>query len=242
MKPTTARSPGRLVRLAAALGVLLAAPSASAQEPAENAPSPSPVEASYQTWTSLTAQGKLYDRLVFLFELHGRFYDDMHPYQVLVRPALGYKLPHGFMVFAGYGYTPSWTDDRGYVEEHRAWQQLSYDAPFSAVTISARARMEERFRPDSDAAYRLRVMARINVPLGLSVPLQTVVWDELFLGLDQAQPWQPELLDQNRLFLGLGWVFGPHFRTDVGYLSHVIPRPSATTVHHCLAINALVSW
>lgn len=241
MKPAVVRSPVRLLRLAAAVSTLLTARAAAARKPVE-APSPPPVEPSYQTWTSLTSQGKLHDELVFLFELHGRFYDDMHPYQVFVLPALGYRLPHGFTVFAGYGYTPIWNADREYAEEHCAWQQLSYDAPLSEVKLSARARMEERFRPDSDVAYRLRTMVRLNVPLGLPVPLQTVVWDELFLGLDQSQKWQPELLDQNNLFLGLGWVFGPHLRADVGYLIHVLPRPSATTVHHCLAINALVSW
>lgn len=236
------RSVRRVLPFVSAASALFFARAAAAQETATPPPSPPPVHASYQTWTSLTAQGPIYDKLLFVMELHGRFYDDMHPYQVLVRPALGYKLPYGFSVFAGYGFTPSWNDKREFAEEHRAWQQLAYEAPFKVVKLTARLRMEERFRPDSDVAYRLRAMVRLNVPLGLPVPLQTVVWDEAFFGLNQSVKWQPEAFDQNRLFVGLGWVFNPHFRADVGYLAHVIPRPDATTVHHCLAINGLVSW
>lgn len=201
-----------------------------------------PVAAAYQTWTSVSGLGPIRDELLFSFDVHGRFYDDMHPFNVLVRPALGYRLPLGFSVFAGYGFTPSWNADRELAEEHRAWQQLSYDAPFTAVKLSARVRVEERFRPESDAAYRLRAMVRMNVPLGLSVPLQTVLWDELFVGLNQETKWQPEVLDQNRLFCGLGWVVSPHLRVDVGYLGQVIPRKEAITVHHALSVNAGVSW
>jgi hypothetical protein len=241
MKPA-ARSSGHLVCIAVIAAASLGARSAAAEGQTPAPPSPPPVKSSYQTWTSLSALGPIYGNLLFFMDLHGRFYDDMHPYQILVRPALGYKLPHGFSVFAGYGFTPSWNDKREFAEEHRAWQQLSYEAPIKAVKLTARARVEERFRPESDVAYRLRTMVRVNVPLGLPIPLQTVVWDELFLGLNTEVKWQPEVMDQNRLFVGLGYVFNKNFRLDVGYMSHIIPRPDATTVHHCLNIAGGVTW
>jgi len=242
MMQITARSPRRIVRLAVAASVYLAARAASAETPVDAPPSPPPVHASYQTWTSLTVQGPIADRLLFLTELHGRFYDDMHPFQVLLYPALGYRLPHGFSVFAGYAFTPSWNEEREYAEEHRAWQQIVYEAPFTQLRLVGRARLEERVRAGSDVGYLLRTMVRLEVPLGLPVPLRTVLWEELFWGLDQPAAWQPEPIDQDLLFVGFGWVLGPHLRTDVGYLGQVLPRRDATTAHHSLAINAVASW
>ncbi|MBK8251223.1 MAG: DUF2490 domain-containing protein [Polyangiaceae bacterium] len=226
-----------------AAALIIAMPnSANAQAQTAETPVAQPLRSSYQTWTSITASGPIFDKILFFMDVHGRFYDDFHPYQVLIRPAIGYKLPLGFSAFVGYAYTPSWNDKREYAEEHRMWEQLSYEAPFKSIKLTARARFEQRFRPESETAHRLRTMVRANIPLGLPIPLQTVVWDEAFFGLNQSVKWQPEAFDQNRLFLGLGYVFNPHFRLDVGYLSHVIPRADAITLHHSLAINAAATW
>lgn len=201
-----------------------------------------PVRSSYQTWTSLAAVGPIHGDLIAILDVHGRFYDDMHPSIVLVQPGIGYRFGHGLTGIVSYGFTPSWNDKREFAEEHRIFEQLQYETPIGTMKFIARARLEERFRPGSDVALRLRTLVRLNVPLGLPIPLQTVVWDELFFGLTRPAAWQPETIDQNWLFAGLGYPFSPRFRMDAGYLWQVVPRKDATTVHDALSVNGLITW
>ena len=230
--------PRAIAAAAAALALTFSTRSDAQSAPAEGAP----LKGAYHTWTSATFQGPIHENIVFFGDVHARFFDDMHPFNVIVRPSIGYKLPLGFAAHAGYAFTPIWNDKRELAEEHRAWEQLSYEAPLSSVKLSTRARFEQRFRPDSDVQHRLRIQARANIPLGLPVPLQSVIWDELFLGLSQGEAWQPEVLDQNRLFVGLAWLFSKGVRAEVGYLGQVSPRKTALNVNHALSLNAFVSW
>lgn len=241
--PAHARTkPARLRAVAAFAGLAAAALTARVAAADTAVPgSPPPVRASYQTWTALIVNIPLRDRLSLLLDTHGRFYDDMHPYLLLFQPGLGYDLGHGLSAFAGYGFTPGWNDARELAEEHRAWEHLVYSTPLGGMTFVSRLRFEERFRPGSDTGLRMRALARLNMPLGLPIPLQTVVWDEIFFGLTQPGKWQPDALDQNWIWTGLGYPFDRALRLDVGYLGQVVPRKDATTVHHALSINATLN-
>ena len=166
----------------------------------------------------------------------------MHPANLTVRPALGLGLPDGFSLFAGYSYSLLWDTRHERGEEHVAFQQVAYQAPFSAVQLFGRVRGEERFRPDSDVGFRLRMLVQLNVPLWYRAPFQVVLWDELFLGLNQPADWQPALLDLNLVFAGIAWVPDPRFRAEVGYQGALVPRPDETTIVHCLSAGTTVSW
>jgi hypothetical protein len=245
--PTTARSSRRLVRLAAAAVTGLTARSAAAAPPV----APAPIEAvprtptihsSYQTWVGFTAQGPIRDPLLMFVDLAGGFHGDMHPVAFVVRPALGLRLPHGFSVFAGYSYVSFWDAEHRRGEEHVAFQQVAYQAPFSVVELFGRARGEQRFRAGSDVGYRLRALVQLNVPFWRRAPLQVVLWNEAFLGLNQPGDWQPALMDQNLFFAGFGWQPDSHFRAEVGYQGALVPRPGDIEIVHCLSIGTSASW
>lgn len=208
-------------------------------------------ESSAQTWVSLTVQGNVTRELALYVDLNWRFYDDFHPYQQLYRPGIGVRLDEGMYVWLAYAWTPSWSPSRHLVDEHRVWEQWTYDVPGlpSGLRVYVRSRLEQRARPalSSDVALRVRQLARLLVPFARGLPVHLSLWDEAFValsdaGLSAGGLWQRAGFDQNRLFLGLGWSAAPGVRIEAGYLSHWIVRDGSTDeVHHVAAVNGFAT-
>ncbi len=225
---------------AASLALLAHIGSASAQDAYHD---------SYQTWTSLTVQGHATRELQLYADVTARFYDDSHPYQPTARPALGFRLEDGMYVWAGYAWTPGWNARRQFIDEHRAWQQWSYDIPGlpAGLRVLVRSRFEQRVRPESGrVALRARQFARLLVPFAPGSPVHLSLWDEIFFALSDAANtdgsfWQRTGVEQNRIFVGLGWSVEPGLRIEAGYLNHWIIRPQADEIHHVLSINVLTT-
>lgn len=244
---TIARSPRRLAGLAAAV-TGLAARVAAAEDPPlelppiEATPRKPTVQSSYQTWLWFTAQGPIRDPVFAFVDLVGGFYDDMHPNSLVVRPALGLRLPHRFSVAAGYSYSALWDGHHRRGEEHTPFEQVSYQAPFTGVDLFGRIRAEQRIRPGSDVGHRLRANVQVNVPLWHRAPVQAMIGDEIFLGLNRPADWQPQFLDFDLFFVGFGWDADKHFRAEVGYQLVAVPRPAETALIHCLSAGTVASW
>lgn len=242
-----ARSGRRFVHLAAAVAGITARSAAVAQTPIdrpplETAPRTPPVQSYYQTWLGVTVTGVVHGPLLAFADLAGGFYPDMHPAALAVRPAVGVQLPLGFSAFAGYSYSSFWDEHHQRGEEHTLFQQIGYLAPFSPVLLSGRIRGEERVRSGSDVGVRLRALVQVEVPLWRRSPLEAVVSNEVFLGLNQPAAWQPELLDLDITYAGLAWLPDPHLRADAGYMIMLVPRPQETSAVHCLSLGATVTW
>ncbi|MEZ4314247.1 MAG: DUF2490 domain-containing protein [Polyangiaceae bacterium] len=246
LRQGTHRSPRCVVRVIAALTGLIPT-SAAAKPPVEPAPVEAtprsvPIHSSYQTWLAFTAVGPVIEPLLTFVDIIGGFQPDMAPSAFVVRPALGVRLPLGFSVFAGYSYASLWNDVLQRSEEHTAFQQVGYLAPLGDVHLFARVRGEERFRPGSEVGYRLRLLVQLNVPFWHRSPLDAVIAEELFLGLNQPASFQPALLDQDQYYFGVGWTVDPHFRAEVGYQGAVAPRTDEIAVAHCLSISTTAGW
>lgn len=215
-------------------------------------------DASYQTWASLTLAGDAHPDVQLYVDLNGRFYDDFHPFQILVRPAIGVRLSPGMHAWLGYGWTPSWSATRLFTDEHRIWEQWTWDVPGlpDGLRFFLRTRLEQRMRPEigSDVALRLRQMVRVIVPFARGSEWGLSLWDEAFVGLTDsahaADPvagrtaalWQRAGFDQNRLFVGLSWGAAPGVRVEAGYLNHWVVREGRDDVHHVGAINGFVTF
>lgn len=65
-----------------------------------------------------------------------------------------------------------------------------------------------------------------------------VVWDELFVNLNDADWGQREGFDQNRLFVGGAWRLHPRGRIEAGYLNNILDTPSADEqTNHNLSVT-----
>lgn len=156
----------------------------------------------------------------------------------VIRPALGYDLSRQTSVYAGYAWIPSASPGSALAHEHRLWQQLLWATSRDKLGASLRPRLEQRFSSGAQGVgLRVRLMGRGQ--LDLPAPLALVVWDEVFLGLNDA--FLPAGFDQNRLFLGPA-LKGDGFRVEVGYLDQRLWRERALTSVSAVAANVFATF
>lgn len=157
----------------------------------------------------------------------------------IVRPGIGWTFSPALAVHAGYAYVPTLTDAGPNRREQRTWQQVILGHAVGATKLLARGRLEQRFGAGDDVQHRLRVLARGQWQPKPDLGLQLVVWDELFVGINDAD-WGPLAgYDQNRLFMGLGTdskVKG--VRVEAGY--QIVHLRGDGPLVHVLAVNMSV--
>jgi hypothetical protein len=178
-----------------------------------------------QVWAGVFASGTPVDgsRLLLWFDGHARYREGGDELDVsIVRPGVGWRVDDGVDVYAGYARVTLHRDG-GDLGEDRFWQQALYPlGKFGGATLSGRTRLEQRWRETGDdTGWRLRQFVRLGVPIE-GGPFSIVVWDEVFLGLNDADWGQASGYDQNRLFLGAAWRVNDRVRLEGGYLNQDI--------------------
>ena len=156
------------------------------------------------------------------FDLHGRFGPDRTT--AIVRPGLGYRFSGLVSGWVGYAWVPTWIDDAAMIHEHRIWEQGLAQGTEGILRYQIRPRLEQRFRQGQDGVgHRFRLFLRSNLRITDEHPLDVAIWDEVFLGLNETAWGQVGGFDQNRIFIGPAYTFGPA-RLEAGYLNVVAHR------------------
>ncbi|MDB4962933.1 MAG: hypothetical protein JWP01_2932 [Myxococcales bacterium] len=152
--------------------------------------------------------------------------------QYLARPALGWAFSPTLFAHVGYAWIPTAPDDGTYSSEHRVWQQALFNGTARPdLKYQVRARVEQRFGPGSGVGLRLRGLGRVQWQPSDRVPLQLVVWDELFVGLNETTDFALQGFDQNRAFAGVGVDTAiKGLRVEAGYL-HLLTQAGDRTDH-----------
>ena len=159
--------------------------------------------------------------------------------QSLARVGVDYYLRDKAMVTAGYGWIVSFPYGEQPIDlsfnEHRIWQQFILQQNVGRFYFHHRYRLEQRFlenvslngagQKESDGfRFRQRARYRILVTVPLTRPtlenntLFFAAYDEPFLGFGKGI--QRNILDQNRLYVALGWRFNKDMNVQLGYLNH----------------------
>lgn len=202
-------------------------------------------------WSAFFGQGDLYEsdpseqKLKWWFDGHARFLDDADGFnQSIVRPGLGWTLNKKATLWAGYAWIRTSPLSGSDFDENRLWQQLTYTERCEPFTFGLRSRLEQRFLETGDeTGWRFRQFFSMRHDLPKCEHIKLVAWDELFVNLNDTDFGARSGLDQNRLFVGLGFQHDPNsdLRTEVGYLNQTINTPSTVNrSHHILSIN--VYW
>jgi len=175
------------------------------------------VNQDFRLWTPVYLTFPLSSSFIGYMEVNPRFGDDVSELdQLLLRPAVGYKLNDHFSLWQGYAWVGNYQPD--FREEHRVFQQLLYRRKFPFVKVFSRTRLEERFIENTDGtAVRARTMLRGDFPLPDAPEWAIVVYDEIFLNVNAVGNGPDSGFDQNRLFLGMNRQFTEHFNMDLGY-------------------------
>lgn len=200
-----------------------------------------------QVWTSIIAVEGLTKEVDATLELHSRYTDDVSRVgQVLIRPSLTYKLPHGWLIAGGYAYIRTRLEGTRVNDEHRSWQQVGYifaANPATGLLIGGRTRVEQRFRPDANGVgWRLRQQVRAQLPVRAGSPVRAVVWNETFIGLNTTQWDRHSGVDQVRTFAGASLPVAKGITVEPGYLNQTIFRVGPDRVNHILATNVIARF
>lgn len=177
-------------------------------------------------WLSLYTQGKLpAENFFWSMDTHPRWREEgRHFDQLILRPSVFYKLNPKASVWLGYDTIINHPASQGTHKEKRLWQQFQYQFDEVAnVSFLSRTRVEQRRREDfQDVGHRVRQMVRASTPSKIHPHLSWVVFDELFVNLNQTEWGVRRGIDQNRLFLGVNWKFSDFSNVDIGYLNQFV--------------------
>ena len=133
---------------------------------------------------------------------------------LLLRAGLTYDLSETTAVTFGYDYISSETFSEGEPKlQHRLWEQLLWSIRYSDLAVSHRYRLESTWTsniPGNALSHRMRYRLRLQHKLYRN--LYATAFDEIFINI--GRPY----FNNNRLHLGLGYIFHPDLRLELGYL------------------------
>ena len=181
------------------------------------------------------------------------------PMANFVRGGLAYELNDHVRVAIG----ANWSRTYPYGElpvaypttERRIWQQAVVSHDIGRLDVSHRYRLEQRFRgrrndPEVDhidsweRSNRFRYQLKGTLPLsGEAIePGEAYVSlaNELFIGIGRNV--QYNIFDGNRAAVSLGYRLTRSWRTEVGYLEHVIFKPNGTDVERNHTVTFTLSY
>jgi hypothetical protein len=188
----------------------------------------------FQSWQTLVVTTDVSPKVVVSLDTVFRWTDNSSRLgQLVIRPAIGYRLGKNTTVTIGYSYFN--TDPVGprVTYEHRPWQQLSYRlaGDGKGVTLTGRSRLEQRrFEGSSGTGWRVRQQLRLTAPISKKV--RGVVTSEAFIALNDTSWGQNSGLDRWRNFVGVSFPLNKTIILEPGYLNQAIFRSGEDTVHH----------
>lgn len=195
-------------------------------------------------WNALFLQDHVKSELPlrWWFDGHYRLFEDNNGFgQSIVRPGLGLDVTDNSTLWAGYGWIRTSPIQGADVDEHRIWQQWTWSEAVDDFKFAARTRFEQRhFESFNDTGLRIRQFVRGQVNLGPCSKRTFVIWDELFVALNDTDFGQRSGFDQNRAFVGFGFKHrhSSPWRVEVGYMNQAINQRGPTDrSNHVLAIN-----
>lgn len=236
----------------------------------------------YEGWLQIVTEGNLdayVPKLRLSLDMQSRFAntprafgnDDaahMNPnVVVLLRPAVGVQIASWVSTWLGYTWQPVFFFRRESIDisEHRIFQQGNFSYTLGPVALSARTRIEERYRDKGGEgqgegmwAGRLRQQFRAQWTLVPNKPWSLIVWDEIFFHLNttgvfatnpdgtrKSYGYPSEAgFDQNRAFMGIGYQASPTLRVEMGYLNQIVARfgRSPDQINHILFMGAFFKF
>jgi len=185
----------------------------------------------FGAWGTIQGQGSFISsdsaasKWQWWMEGQGRLFNDAgHLGQSIIRPGVGYKLSDQVSVWLGYAWVNTSTLGKQATDEHRIWQQLSWNHAYSWGNMATRTRLEQRLLSNgNDTGWRFRQFLKYTHPL-YSKRVYLSLWDEVFVNINSTDWGENNGFGQNRIFAGLGLFIDSqrHFRFELGYMNQFV--------------------
>ncbi|MDX1350789.1 MAG: DUF2490 domain-containing protein [Putridiphycobacter sp.] len=215
-------------------------------------------------WISAFSTVKLTDKLNLKTSYQFRRNDCLKTWQQsLTRISIDYDLDDNLSVANGYdwlitfpyGAQPISTT----VNEFRIFEQFTLVNNIYQFNFSHRYRIEQRITEKTvlnennekevqgyKFRQRVRYRFQLSVPLLKNTTKQEMVYatvsDEVFLGFGKNIA--KNVLDQNRIYFGLGWKFNKHYKLEAGYLNHYMIKNDGVhaELNHTAQLSAFYNF
>lgn len=145
--------------------------------------------------------------------------------QVLLRPAVGYRITPSDTLFLGYAYVRTEPLNGTPTDEHRMFQQalVRVVGGPGKTTVTSRTRLEQRWLEGrSGMGWRLRQQVRVEAPV--TKGLNAIVWAEPFVNFNTTSWGQRAGFDQLRGFAGVGVPIAKGIAIEAGYSGQYVNR------------------
>jgi hypothetical protein len=211
-------------------------------------------------WLVFNADVALTEKWAILFDASARrsgTWDE--PMANFVRGGLAYEVTDHVRVAVGanwsrtylYGELPADYP----VTERRYWEQVQLGHDVGKLDLSHRYRLEQRFRsrrddPEIDRidywerSNRFRYQARATLPLNGDAiepcELYLTASNEIFIGIGRHV--QYNIFDQDRATFSVGYRLTRNWRTEVGFLEHVIFKSNGNDVERNHTLTVTLSY
>jgi len=194
-----------------------------------------------QFWFNATVMGAVGGDLVYFAEVPPRIGDGVSRLdQLLLRPAIGWRISPQVTVYQGYAHVVSPVEGGKDRNEERSFQQISWTLPASRRgEIQSRTRLEQRWRSDGrDVGHRLREMIRGEYAFAESGRgVRALGSVEAFVALNDTDWGARGGFDQLRTFAGVEVPLTGRSTIEAGYLNQAINQPAGRTrMNHVLSL------
>ncbi len=194
-----------------------------------------------QVWVNATVMGRISGRLVYFAEVQPRSGDGVSRLdQLLLRPAIGWRISPQVTVYQGYAHVVSPVEGGKDRNEERSFQQIGWTLPPSRRgEIQSRTRLEQRWRSDGqDTGHRLREMIRGEYAFAESGKgVRALGSIEAFVALNDTDWGARGGFDQLRTFAGVEVPLKGRSTIEAGYLNQAINQTGGRTrMNHVLSV------
>ena len=214
---------------------------------------PSSGQTQFSGWLASFNTFKVSKKFSLGTDIQLRSSDEMqHIQTLLIRPGLNLAVAKQLTLSAGYAYVQNrrmLNNVSGYAVEHRIWEQLLFNHKLSALAVSHRLRLEQRFIPRVAVvnneirkngtlhANRIRYFIRNLLPLNTRRTPFTkgpfaALQDEIFLNIGNKANVNGKTFDQNRFYLAIGYRVNKRFDLETGYLNQYIRGSNASVTRN----------
>jgi hypothetical protein len=197
-----------------------------------------------QFWFNGTVMGSLKGDLLYFAEVQPRFGDGLSRLdQLLLRPAIGWKVSDAVSTYLGYAHVVLPIDNGRDRNEERIFLQLSWTlGDLASGTLSSRSRLERRRLSDGDdTGWRARQMLRFVRPLTDPQRTRALVSVEGFAAFDDTDWGARSGFDQLRSFVGVEVPLKGKSTIEVGYLNQLVNRTAGDLrVNHVASLSLFI--
>ena len=174
-------------------------------------------------WTGFYMKRPLSADERYIYSLYAqlRLINKSQPWQEnILEGALGYVYTPDKTFWLGYRWIGS-QPNNGFAQNHILFEQLAWQWFDSMnVKVSSRTRFEQsKEGRESPMSFRLRERAIFEMKTHYFGKLNPVIFDEIFLQLNQTDYTSHRMLEQNRFFVGFNWYVTQKNLWEVGYIN-----------------------